>query len=368
MIRILCLLGFFYGVVLSADAAAGTWEPAGSMSETRQYPGLARLPDGRILAVTGHPLNGKSLASAEIYDPASNTWTPTGSLHVPRNGVEPGGLLMLRNGKVLISGSGSGRRSVHEAELFDPATGVWTGTGSMQEPRCVQTNTLLPDGRVLVTGGIAWGPETVSATAETYDYRTGVWTSAGTMSTPRTGHRAVLLDDGRVLVAGGATAEPSVGHVIASAEIFDPATGAWTTTEPMGAERRAFGMVVLRGANVLVVGGGSIDGKELGTAEIYDPVTGKWTLAAPLREARWGPTATLLRSGNVLVTGGMFAPAGRRRTAEIYDPSTGAWSDTGSMKQQRNGHRAIVLDDGSVLISGGFNGLRYLNTCEIFRE
>ena len=98
-------------------AWAGEWSLAAPMAETRQYPGLATLPDGRILAVTGHPLAGQSIASAEIYDPKSDVWTETGALNLPRNGVQPNGLNVLPNTKVLICGSGINSRSIHEAEV-----------------------------------------------------------------------------------------------------------------------------------------------------------------------------------------------------------------------------------------------------------
>jgi hypothetical protein len=106
-------------------------------------PGLALLPDGNVLAVTGHPLGGKSLASAEIYDVRKNVWTSTGSLQIPRNGVEPSGLASLPNGLFLIAGGGTANRSVHEAELYDYNTGTWTSTSSMQLPRCVHSATQL---------------------------------------------------------------------------------------------------------------------------------------------------------------------------------------------------------------------------------
>src|SRR3989337_1439674 len=93
-----------------ASASAGTWQSAAPTIVTREYPGLAVMPDGKVLAVTGHPLAGKSLASAELYDPHLNVWTPTGSLNVARNGVDPGGLMALPNGKFLIAGGGTENR------------------------------------------------------------------------------------------------------------------------------------------------------------------------------------------------------------------------------------------------------------------
>ncbi len=350
-----------------SSVRAGTWEEAAPTNVTRAYPGLAVMPDGNVLAVTGHPLAGKSLASAEIYDPRRNVWTPTGSLNVARNGVEPGDIESLPNGKFLIAGGGA-NGSVHEAELYDYKTGTWTNTGSMQVPRCVHSSTQLASGNVLVAGGIDWITEEVGRSAEIYDYKSEAWTKTGSMATPRFQHRAVRLPDGRVLVCGGNRAYPGE-NTVASAEIYDPRTAVWRETAPMQTARRAHAAIALKDGRVLVAGGASgLDNadKQLSTAEVFDPQTEKWTAVAPLREARWGPTMTLLRDGQVLVTGGGIPPRGARSSAELFNPDKGTWSDAGNLKQPRNGHRAILLNDGRVLIVGGYYVSKYLATCEIF--
>jgi hypothetical protein len=349
-----------------ASALAGTWETVTPMSVTREYPGLAIMPDGKVLAVTGHPLGGKSLASAELYDPQRNTWIPTGSLNVPRNGVDPGGLVPLVNGKFLIAGGGTENRSVHEAELYDYPTGTWISTGSMNVPRCVHSSTLLTSGNVLVVGGIDWITEEVHASAEVYDYKTGVWKETGSMATPRISHRAVRLSDGRILVTGGNSTYPEE-RVVATAEIYEPETGVWRETAPMHTARRGHVAAVLQDGRVLVAAGSSghfKSNQQLSAAEVFDPQTEKWTAVAPMREARWGPTETLLRDGKVLVVGGAIFPRGARSSAELFDPQNGTWSDVGNLKQPRTGHRAITLSDGRVLIVGGYYVWKYLATCE----
>lgn len=128
------------------------------MNETWQYPGLALLPAGKILAVTGHPFGGKDLASAEIYDPSKDEWMPTGSLRFARGDVGPGGLIMLSNGKVLISGGGYQHGSVgpsKHAELFDPATGSWSEGPPLQRARNGHRAITLADSRILIAGGFS---------------------------------------------------------------------------------------------------------------------------------------------------------------------------------------------------------------------
>jgi hypothetical protein len=357
--------------ILAADSPVGTWTTVAAMKVTREYPGLAVMPDGRILAVTGHFIVGhpQGLASAELYDVDCNEWTPTGSMNLPRNGVQPGGLMTLPSGKVLITGGGSGSRSVHETERYDYDTGKWTSTGSMSVPRCVHTTTLLDSGLVLATGGIDWVTEEVHDTAEAYDHKTGTWSSAGKMHTPRFNHRAVKLADGNVLVVGGLRDYPGVGHAVADAEIYDVKTGAWRKTASMESARRSLAAVLLKDGRVLVVGGASNATKgnrQLSSAEIFDPESEKWTAVAPLREARWGPTIDLLRDGRVLITGGAISPIGARKSAELFDPQQGKWSDAGNMSQARNGHRSIMLPDGRVMIVGGHFVGKYLSSCEIY--
>jgi hypothetical protein len=136
-----------------------------------------------------------------LYDPATNRWTPTGSMNVGR--ISFTGTL-LRDGRVLVVGGNSTSGGLQaSAELYDPATGRWTLTGSLRTPRRSQTATLLTDGTVLVAGGAnstGW-----PRNAELYIPGTGRWRSAGTMTTGREGATATRLGNGRVLVAGGAT-------------------------------------------------------------------------------------------------------------------------------------------------------------------
>jgi hypothetical protein len=362
-------IAIFMSVAWAPALEAATWKTVAPTNATREYPGLAIMSDGKILAVTGHPLGGKSLASAELYDVARDEWTSTGALKVPRNGVEPNGLITLPNGKVLITGGGSGNRSVHETELYDDAVGQWSLTGSMSTPRCVHTTTQLTSGDVLVAGGIDWITEEVHASAEVYDHKSGKWSDAGAMHTPRFVHRAIRLNDGNVLVTGGLRDYPEKNQVTAEAEIYDAKAGTWRMTAPMHVARRAHGAVLLTDGRVLVAGGSSGGfeaSRQLDSVEIFDPKTETWTLVAPLHEARWGPTIDLLQNGKVLVTGGGISPLGARRSAELFDPQQGTWSDAGNLSQARSGHRSIQLRDGRVLIVGGWYVNRYLSSCELY--
>src|SRR4051812_11845096 len=157
---------------------------------------------------------------------AQGTFTATGSMTNPRTGHTA---TLLPNGKVLIVGGISylapTAQGLSSAELYDPLTGTFSPTGSMSIPRLSHTATLLPDGRVLIAGGFADSANQAitgtTATAELYDPGTGTFAPAGRMSVPRFSHSATLLNNGEVLIAGG-DGDPAAMSEPATAELYDP--------------------------------------------------------------------------------------------------------------------------------------------------
>jgi WD40 repeat protein len=195
-----------------------SWTATGPMLEVRQGGTATLLLDGKVLVAGGLGKQNapggwmSPLATAELYDPGTRTWTATGSMTTPRQSSTA---TLLPDGRVLVAGGDNANGT--SAELYDPGSGLWTATGDMITPRWGYTATLLPDGKVLVTGG-ANGSGSL-ASAELYDPGSGSWTATGSMTTPRAGHTATLLPDGRVLVAGGNSGTGT------SAELYDPGTG-----------------------------------------------------------------------------------------------------------------------------------------------
>src|SRR6266851_5028299 len=283
----------------------------------------------------------------------SGTWTKTGSLNVAR-GEETATLLP--NGQVLVAGGADYNWNGYaSAELYNPFTGKWTFTGSMNSPRLYHTATLLPNGQILIVGGSAnlasWPPPAL-ASAELYNPSPGTWTTTGSLKTGRYSHMAVLLPNGKVLVVGG---EMTSGAYTPSAELYDPSTGRWTTTGSLIITRYGFEATSLQNGKALVAGGNAATGGLLAEAELYDPSTGKWTSTGSLKDARALTTLTLLSNGQVLVAGGNDANGlhGYASSAELYDPSTGKWTTTGSMNISRLYHTATLLANGEVLVAGG---------------
>jgi N-acetylneuraminic acid mutarotase len=151
------------------------------------------------------------------------------------------------------------------------------------------------------------------------------------MTAERSDHTATLLPDGKVLVVGGIT--KGVKSILASAEVYDPSTGRWTLVGKLAKGRAFHTATLLPNGTVLVAGGMAVGAKVISTAELYDPATKLWTTTGAMRNARGVPTATLLANGEVLVTGGYVGlyPSGNAvASAEIYNPITGAWKVAGA--------------------------------------
>ena len=366
----------------AAPPAAGTWSVTGSMHQPRGFQATILLASGLVLAAGGWSVNGP-VGSAELYHPHTGTWAGTGSMHVPRMEFTA---TLLRDGRVLVAGGYSTNGPIAGAELYNPQSGTWTLTGSMHESRIYHTATLLPDGRVLVVGGATGGEgcvmqysesyngacSDVLASAELYDPRTGRWTLTSLMHQARARPTATLLPSGSVLVAGGAGGGGNMASddPLASAELYDPHTGAWTLTGSMHRAASSRGATMLHNGLVLVDGGfisaGEITDTKLyhpiADAELYHPRSGAWTVTGSLHDPRGyrtGQTATLLGSGQVLVAGGItngcptVICTGVLASTELYDPGTGMWTLTGSLHEARAFQSAVLLPSGLVLVAGG---------------
>jgi hypothetical protein len=237
------------------------------------------------------------------------------------------------------------------ADIYDPATGTWTATGSLTTGgRALHTATALPDGRILIAGG--WNGSAALSSAEIYNPVTGTFSATGSMTTARANHRQRILFDGRVLITGGFD---SSGTPLASAEIYNPAAGTFSTTAgSMAVARSAHFVNTVADGKVLVTGGFGAGGAELATAELFNPATGTFTAAGSLAHARARHFATELPTGEILVTGGQGG-GGVLSSTEIYNPDTNTFTAGPNLSQARKSHSAYLLSNGLVLVSGGNN-------------
>jgi hypothetical protein len=324
------------------------------------------------------------------------------------------------------------------AELYDPSSGSWRTTAGLPGPRAYFAAVPLADGRVLVTGGLdapspaarpsptprpdgcvapLSGTRTL-ASSYLFDPRREIWTRTGSLRTPRTSPTAIALRDGRVLVLGGydiAAREPEVGAVstgidlvsysghapapppspanfgpeftvpvLATAELYDPASGTWSPTGPMHFARYDAAAVRLADGRVLVVesgdlrgvaGGGVVFGGG-GGAELYDPATGRFTITGDLPDTRhlewafhYSPTVgtlVALDDGGALLVGNKVlgrAPGVTSHGSWIsdtrsfrYDVATGKWSEVGSPSIISFSNTGTLPEPSPVVESAGDGG------------
>src|SRR6266550_4313266 len=299
---------------------------------------------------------GAALVLVQPCASAAGVFTNTGSLNIGRSQHTA---TLLPNGKVLVAGGvDNNNNALASAELYDPVSGTWTATGNLNTARYLHTATLLPNGKVLVAGGLRTG-NSFLASAELYDPASGTWTGTGSLADGRFGQTATLLPNGKVLVATGAT-----NSFLASAELYDPASGTWTATGSLADGRFGHTATLLPNGNVLVAGG--YNASSLASAELYNPASGTWTATGSLNIARQDHTATLLPNRNVLVAGGV-GTSGYLTSAELYDPASGTWTATGSLNTARYDHTATSLLNGMVLLAEGFGSSGVPASTELYR-
>jgi Galactose oxidase, central domain len=298
------------------DPNTGKWTATGTMVTPRLGHTATLLPSGKVLvAGGGNALN----ASAELFDPGTGTWTVTGNMVVSRALHTA---TLLPDGRVLVAGGfdiskppgiGGSPEIVATAELYDPRSGTWSATGTMSTSRRDHTATLLPDGTVLVVGGARnanpggdeRGPEPLD-TAELYHPLTGVWTTTGRMDEPMEDQGATLLPDGNVLAEYG---------TIELVRLYDSGRGTWSDI-PFPDLGGFVAATLLRDGTVLT----TFADRDV---ELYDPATGSWAYTnSGSVTFGIGGTATLLDDGTVLVAGGEKDASGDTKAAEVYHPGS----------------------------------------------
>lgn len=339
--------------VVCGPAQQAVFHAAASMLTPRRGHELIALPDGTVLAMGGGDLNA-SVTSVERYDPVSGFWTPAGTLPFQQLGAA----VLLPNGKVLVVGAGTG------SHLYDPATQTFTPSGSLVALTTVRHLVVLLDGRVLASDGNR---------VELYRPETGQWKAVSAVASVNhsDGASFALMVDGRVLVSGGLDSGASIGNT----EVFDPSAEKWTTVGSLATSRQGHRSVLLPTGKVLVVGGGTGSVAHAcgcglhpaAQAELFDPATNAWSSASNLATPRLGASATLMPTGKVLVVGGSidggidFPPGSPPRplipsplkSVEVYDPLTNTWQSWGPLLSARSAHAASLMSNGKLLVSGG---------------
>jgi hypothetical protein len=329
------------------------------MMQPRAYHTSTALQDGTILVAGGisGADNSTALATAELYDPAVASFSSiSGGANCPGAAgcmITAGSARVatrLADGKVLITGGVSADQAcLASAEVYDPATRTFSAAGSMTSGRCYHTATLLPTGDVLVTGGTSdLAIAAIVTTAELYSPTANTFTLTGNPATPTYAGTATFTGD-EVLLNGGNDANGAS----ASAQLYSPASGTFSSIGNMNSPRSRHTSTLLQDGRVLVAGGIDAQVQNLATAEIYDPATRTFTLLSGgatcpgasgcLLTARVDHTDTLLIDGRVFLSGGVdSSQTNALRTTEIFDPATNSFS-AGPTFEGRVSHTSAFL-------------------------
>ncbi len=358
------------------------WVSAGKLREARNATNVVVIGTHNVLVVgsdyetswlsaCGAATEGSD--SVEIGDPVTKKWGKTASLPSPR---EAPGVVGLRDGRALVTGGERGENdgniSYSSSYVFDLSRMSWTKSGLMNSARSNPASALLADGRVLVAGGrYIDGAHDVRFldSTELWDPATGTWSRTGRLTATRLGASAVTLADGRVLIVGGIASQESSPIEQASAEVYDPMAGTWSSAGVLEKARSGFALVALADGGAIVAGGFTIPGyTRLASVERFDPTSNRWSQAAPIPYGVAGAAGTILADGRVLLAGGSVVDAeivdadsgtytsGLTADAVLFDAESGNWTSTTPIPNRRAGASAVLLRDGTVILAGGSSG------------
>lgn len=342
------------------ECSQARWAVTGSMATARELHTATLLPSGKVLVAGGRNIG--PLDSAELYDPARGTWSAADRMNAARVMHTA---TLLEDGRVLVAGGDTGNEGpptfgrTATAEIYDPATDTWTFTGSMQTPRSWFDATRLADGRVLAAGG--YHLYTLGS-AEAYDPATGRWTPVGDLNVARYGHTLTTLPDGSVLAVRGSD-DDDLASTLSSAERFDPGIGKWSFAGDSGGGSVRHTATLLPDGKILITGGnaGGVGGNLVhAMAMVFHASSGRWQRIGDMSLPRYGHVASLMPDGRVHVAGGTYQIGGypaleyhNPGSTETLSPGATSWSEAADLAAARTFATATLLPDGTVLVAGG---------------
>lgn len=350
-----------FPLLVSCSASQSTGQPQNNLSARlvqgptlsapRATHALVRSSGGEIIAIGGCVVDGceagSASATADIFSPDGQRLLATGTLLARRLGPQAA---PLPDGRVLVLGGWVGQSASATTEIFDPGTGNSIAGPHMLGPRDSATVVQLPDGKILIAGG--FDGNALRVDAEIFDPATSQMRKVGSLNQARSGATGTILPDGRVLIVGGGRSVSPNRRALASAELFDPATGTFAPAGSLHQRRYKHGAIALSSGDVLIVGGSDerdYEGK-LRSVERYDVETGQFLQVGNLAEPRFklAGSLVLLDGDRVLVAAGAERP-------EVFDPSAGSGTLLdASLGGQWNYLAALPLSDAAAFLAGGY--------------
>ena len=353
------------------------------LSTARFNAAATMLPDERILLAGGSkqvPAERKdvcdfqdpcSLASAEVFDPSTGRSTPVADMPAPR---ESGLAVPTKHGVLIVGGLLSGGacvRSLQSACVWELSNNTWEVVAAPPSgfgPSMHGSFTGDP-GIALLVGGMDARITSACWRLRAMDED---WRPCAPMHHRRYLHGSARLPDGRVMVAGGLTTDNDDLPLRASSsvEVYDPRGDTWERRESLVVARAEHTLTPLADGTVLAIGGMDDEGDALASAELFDPASGRWLALPTLDIPRIAHTATLLPDGRVLILGGLpsLDTAGAPvRPAALFDPATARFETAPGPREPRWGHVTFGRRDGSVVVLGGTGTRGSLASAEVGR-
>ena len=343
-------------LLLSGSGSAAGWRQAAYPLEPRTGHTATLLANGSVLVVGGQStMTGATLSSAEIYNPLLDRWTATGALTQARYRHSA---TLLASGRVLVAGgdaaAGTFDTTLATAEIYDPATDRWSAANRLRTARAGHTATALADGRVLVVGGANFAGGRILYDineAEVFNEQGLLWTSGGLM-TPRVEHTATRLQTGEVAIVGGYSGNP---HALV--EIFSPSTTTWRFASSLPQARHRHAAVLAPDGSLIVTGGLTAGFFGVETNERYDPSSDRWSTVARMLKLRTGHTMVSLPTGNALSIGGGSVRlwydeplvSDALPDVENFNVQASGWSPRAPLSSMTGAITAVALKDGQVL-------------------
>ncbi|GBD88249.1 N-acetylneuraminate epimerase [bacterium BMS3Abin03] len=330
----------------------GHWEIIDSTNLPRYEHASVVMANGNVMVtggVTGYTTSYSS--SAEIYDVVSNTWNFIDSMHYARGNHK---MALLNDGRIIVIGG----FNQNSCEIYDPTSETWEFTDSLNLQRDYRfTATTLTNGTILVIGGVNFEtnpPRMYNLkSCELFDPVTEKWSVVDSLEIERQGHTATVMPDGRVLVAGGLNSSGSIKQC----EIFDPETGVWSMTDSLNIERDGHSAVLLPNGKVLVSGGSST---ALYSCEIFDPITENWEVVGSTAFAHVSHSSIVLSDSLIMLVGGAAPPP----SWELYNSKTFSSVFLAALPVEKFESTVHLLPDGRVINIGGeeIDGMVYFAT------
>jgi hypothetical protein len=355
-------------LLLNYSESPSAWLTSGPLqSGVRGNHTATLLPDGQILIAGGS--NGPNvLATAERFNPATETFTRVGDMYHARD-LHTASLLT--NGRVLVAGgfstSALSTGATNTSEIYYPETRRWLEAGTMVSSRSNHTAVVLPDGNVMLIGGFANG--VYLNTTEVYYSTSGKWLPSASMPVARAQHSATLLKDGRIMVVGGLNAGGILGSTLffnATGDGSGASDGIWTAGPALaGGQHSHSHTATLLPDGRLMVAGGNDEFGETSTSQIFtNEVAGTWSSYGNLVVPRLSHAAHLLPNGDLLISGGAQSPGNAVTQSERFDVATSSWSLDSNYIVPRAYGTAVMAADNTIYSIGGYNGVNFINSTE----